>query len=59
MKSLTAFFLVTGLVISVSYAKDPSPADKKATKETVNLFRSLYRLQNKGIMYGHQDDLMY
>jgi mannan endo-1,4-beta-mannosidase len=39
--------------------KLPVPADKKATKETVNLFRSLYELQNKGIMYGHQDDLMY
>ena len=35
------------------------PADKKATKETVSLFRSLYGLQNKGVMYGHQDDLMY
>ena len=35
------------------------PADKKATKETINLFQSLYELKNKGIMYGHQDDLMY
>jgi hypothetical protein len=35
------------------------PADKKATKETVNLFLSLFTLQNKGVMYGHQDDLMY
>jgi mannan endo-1,4-beta-mannosidase len=39
--------------------KLPLPADKKATKETVLLFRSLYDLKNKGIMYGHQDDLMY
>jgi len=39
--------------------KLPGPADKKATKETINLFRSLYELQKKGIMYGHQDDLMY
>jgi mannan endo-1,4-beta-mannosidase len=37
----------------------PMPADKKATKETVALFHSLYRLKSKGIMYGHQDDLMY
>jgi len=37
----------------------PLPSDKKATKETVSLFQSLYNLKNKGIMYGHQDDLMY
>ena len=37
----------------------PLPADKKATRETVILFQSLYKLKNKGIMYGHQDDLMY
>jgi mannan endo-1,4-beta-mannosidase len=36
-----------------------APADPKATKETVALFRSLWKLQQKGIMYGHQDDLMY
>jgi mannan endo-1,4-beta-mannosidase len=30
-----------------------------ATKETITLFRSLYKLQNEGVMYGHQDDLMY
>lgn len=37
----------------------PLPADKNATKETVNLFKSLWELQQKGVMYGHQDDLMY
>lgn len=42
-----------------SCERSPSPADKKATKETVTLFRSLYKLQNQGVMYGHQDDLMY
>lgn len=36
-----------------------TPADPKATKETVALFRSMWSLQQKGIMYGHQDDLMY
>ena len=39
--------------------KLPMPADKKATKETVALFQSLFELKNRGIMYGHQDDLMY
>jgi len=37
----------------------PLPADKKATSEAVALFQSLWKLQQKGIMYGHQDDLMY
>lgn len=37
----------------------PMPADKKATPETIALFHSLNELKNKGIMFGHQDDLMY
>jgi mannan endo-1,4-beta-mannosidase len=59
MKRIIILLLTAGLSISVSSGKEPSPADRKATKETVNLFRSLYKLQQKGIMYGHQDDLMY
>jgi mannan endo-1,4-beta-mannosidase len=50
------------LVFTTFYSigqKLPLPADKKATKETVALFQSLYELKNKGVMYGHQDDLMY
>ena len=35
------------------------PADKKATKETIALYRNLKRLLGKGIMFGHQDDLAY
>ena len=35
------------------------PSDKNATKETVNLYRNLKKLLNKGIMFGHQDDLAY
>jgi mannan endo-1,4-beta-mannosidase len=52
--------ILSALFTLISFAQKLSvPADKKATKETVNLFRSLYELQSKGIMYGHQDDLMY
>lgn len=48
------------LIASDNFAqKIPVPADKKATKETVALFQSMYKLKDKGIMYGHQDDLMY
>src|SRR6187200_3279296 len=35
------------------------PIDKKATKETVNLYNNLKKLLNKGIMFGHQDALAY
>lgn len=35
------------------------PADKKATKETVNLYRNLKQNLSKGIMFGHQDDYAY
>ncbi len=35
------------------------PIDKLATKETVNLYRNLKQLVNKGVMFGHQDDLAY
>ena len=59
MKNLNLALIFTFISLSCFGQKLPAPADKKATKETVNLFRSLYTLQNKGVMYGHQDDLMY
>jgi mannan endo-1,4-beta-mannosidase len=55
-------FLIMILILAPVFTfsqKLPSPSDKKATRETVELYRSLYRLKEKGIMYGHQDDLMY
>ena len=35
------------------------PSDKNATKETLNLYNNLKKLLNKGVMFGHQDDLAY
>ena len=35
------------------------PSDKKATKQTVNLYNNLKKLCAKGIMFGHQDALAY
>jgi len=35
------------------------PSDRLATKETVNLYKNLKKLLNKGVMFGHQDDLAY
>lgn len=34
-------------------------SDIKATKETKTLLENLFNLQEKGIMFGHQDDLAY
>jgi mannan endo-1,4-beta-mannosidase len=59
MKTLNLILVLTLLALCSFGQTLPFPADKKATKETVILFRSLYELKNKGVMYGHQDDLMY
>lgn len=36
-----------------------TPVDPVATKETVNLYKNLLKLQEKGFLFGHQDDLAY
>lgn len=54
------FISLISILSSSGYSqKLPVPSDKKATRETVALFQSVWKLQQKGIMYGHQDDLMY
>jgi hypothetical protein len=40
-------------------AGKPVPTDSKATRETVNLYRSMLKLQQQGLMFGHQDALPY
>jgi mannan endo-1,4-beta-mannosidase len=59
MKILRLLLLLTFISLCCEGQKLPLPADKNATKETIALFQSLSELKNKGIMYGHQDDLMY
>jgi mannan endo-1,4-beta-mannosidase len=59
MKVLNLTLVLITLSAGCFGQKLPVPADKKATKETVILFQSLFDLKNKGIMFGHQDDLMY
>ena len=59
MKTLNLILVLTILTLCSFGQKPPVPTDKNATKETITLFRSLFDLQKKGIMYGHQDDLMY
>lgn len=59
MKSFSLFLSCIFIVAFISCETAPKPSDPEATKETVSLYRSLFRLQEKGVMYGHQDDLMY
>ncbi|MGE5522039.1 MAG: glycosyl hydrolase [Candidatus Dadabacteria bacterium] len=35
------------------------PSDRKATTQTIALYQNLKKLLNKGIMFGHQDDMAY
>ena len=59
MKKLSALLIAAVVGLWGCAEKLPVPADPDATPETVNLFQSLWKLQQQGIMYGHQDDLMY
>jgi mannan endo-1,4-beta-mannosidase len=59
MKTLYVTLALSLLTFSAFGQILPLPSDKKATKETIILFKSLYELKNNGVMYGHQDDLMY
>lgn len=43
----------------IAYAQNCAPSDSKATPAAKELFTRLMALQKKGVMYGHQDDLMY
>ena len=37
----------------------PLPADPQATPETRALYRNLFRIADEGVMFGHQDDVLY
>jgi hypothetical protein len=54
------FSILTTIILlkANAFAQD-LPADKNATKETINLYRNLKKLTGKGFMFGHQDDLAY
>jgi len=59
MKTLPFIRILILTTLCIPAWSVPAPADRKATKETVKLFNYLYELKSKGIMFGHQDDLMY
>jgi hypothetical protein len=58
MKRLIVF-LGSAILLSHNLAAQDLPVDKKATRETVNLYHSLQKLPDKGFLFGHQDDLAY
>ena len=57
--------IIPGVMISLIFmccankAQNKIPANSKASKETVQLYNLLYEIPEKGIMFGHQDDLAY
>lgn len=59
MKKLDRIFLVTLLCSAFFSAKGQQLVDKKATKETKNLYHNLKNLQGKEIFFGHQDATAY
>ena len=54
-KILTLFILLSSVFAFAQYTL----ADNKATPETQNLYKNLWKLLDKGIMFGHQDALGY
>ncbi len=53
------FIFITQVTFIQVAAQVGVSADKKATKETNNLYRNLKGLAANGFMFGHQDDLAY
>jgi hypothetical protein len=60
MKKTFSFLFIFGFLIARDpFLKAQNPIDPLASKQTKNLFFNLMKLKNKGIMFGHQDDLAY
>ncbi|WP_233578001.1 glycoside hydrolase family 26 protein [Hanamia caeni] len=58
-KTFSILFIVGFLILDGLCLQAQNPIDSLAGKETKNLFFNLMKLKNKGIMFGHQDDLAY
>ena len=63
MRKITGYcFAFVGLTVVFScrsVAQSPDTVDENATGETINLYRNLKKLLQKGVLFGHQDDLAY
>ncbi len=57
MKTILTTILLYAAV-SLQAAK-PLPSDPKATPEAVKLYQKMLSLQDKGLMFGHQDAFAY
>lgn len=58
--SSTFGLMMAALVLSgCAGTRQPVPADQGASGETVKLFQNMRELQQEGLMFGHQDDLVY
>ena len=53
------FFLIGTLTIHFSGISQSAPIDAKATLATRHLYQQLWKLRQKGIMFGQQDALAY
>ncbi len=59
-KNISVFRIIPVLAVLILMACEKTgPADPSATRETVNLFQNLKEQQKEGLMFGHQDDLVY
>ncbi|QSW87864.1 beta-mannosidase [Flavobacterium endoglycinae] len=56
---ITAFLGTSCSAQSIKSNTNLSLSDKKATLETVSLYKKLNRITQKGFLFGHQDDLAY
>ena len=59
--SLKGFFIIAFFftITTVLTAQNSIPIDKKASRETINLYNNLKKISQKGFLFGHQDDLAY
>ena len=58
IKIISALYFLL-LVNCMSSAQNFHPANQLATQETIDLYNSLFKIAETGIMFGHQDDLAY
>jgi hypothetical protein len=55
----TFLFLLLLITVLTGLRAQDMPIDKKATRETIALYRHLKNIAGKGFLFGHQDDLAY
>jgi len=58
-KFIVLFLLLFFNSLLIVNAQNQVPSDKNATEETNMLFNNILKLMDKGIMFGHQEDIAY